>query len=558
MSKLFVFFVNLFHKLKRYALHEINMGLLAFFVLIANHRYYFKVIAIVLFFVIYRKLKIKKEKINLFYVSMLIIAVVNFFLEGANMSVNYAIVVFGGSLFWILNLVIHNQLSSFVDRNNYQVLINTLKVFIILNFLISFYDLVQVMFITQTINPYSAITIPPPYGSMSGDLIRGFFGINHLPNACVAGLLFIFFLYKKEFWISCLSLLTLLMASSNLTVILVFMTLIAMLFLVKDKLIKYFSVVAMAIILVFYAKVNMFNYYGILQTFHVVEKNVFYEQTYQNAFHEKDLVAIKNAEMDSVLKIWENFGVGDKYKNKVKQDGELDSLQSDNIIQDTIKKVNPKEQIEREDKERIKSNFHKIWNRTDSLKILADNKEEFEFGQLKKFDLENTKGHIISLRQTKDLLFRDTKHFLLGNGVGNFSSRIALLSSKDKEDSRFFDLLLPKYEHKDFTENHKALWKYIDYLGTEFHSFINLPFSVYNQILGEYGVIGFLCFVFFYIGHFLSKWKQLKAGRFILPILIVMAGLEYWFESLTLFFFFELIMMIDLKTPKKENNESVG
>ncbi|OJX36756.1 MAG: hypothetical protein BGO87_13270 [Flavobacteriia bacterium 40-80] len=589
INNLFVSFINLFHKLKQYALNEINTGLLLFLILMANHRYYFKLIAILLFFVIHRGIKIKKEKINIFYILMIAIAVINFFLEGVDMSVKYGIVVFAGSLFWILNLLVHNQISYFVDNNKYNTLVNTLKVFIILNFLISFYDLIQVMFITQTINPYTAITIPPPYGSMSGDLIRGFFGINHLPNACVAGLLFIFFLYKKEFLISCLSLLTLLMASSNLTVILVFIVLISMILLVKDKLVKYYSICAIAILLAFYAKINTFNYYEILCKFHLAKTNEFYQQTYNDVFSEKDPAAIKNQEIDSILSTWEKSTI-DRYNRKeknIRKDHDTYHKQSYTFLKTTtdtslvhpdtslitseptvieptitepvitghLTKVNPKEQIKNKNKEQIKNNFHKIWNRTDSLKVIADSKEEFEFGQLKKFDLENTKGHVISLNQTKELLLRDTKHFLFGNGVGNFSSRIAMLSSKEKEDSRLFDLLLPKYEHKDFTENHKALWKYIDYLGTEYHSFINLPFSVYNQILGEYGIIGFLCFGIFYIGYFLRKWRRLEAGKFILPIIILMMGIEYWFESLTLLIFFELVMLIDLKSTKIENNE---
>lgn len=587
MKKIF----DLPFKLKEYIVRNISLELLLFLILISNHRYYFKLIAISILILSNRNFSIRKDCINLFYVSVIAIGIINFFF-GGDFTVNYTIVFICGVGFWVLNLIIHNQLSFLVGREEYILIYNTLKIFVFLNFLFSLVDLIQVMQITGTINPYAAITIPPPYGSMSGDLIRGFFGINHLPNACISGLFFVFFIYKKNFMISFVALLTVLITSSNLTVLLIITFLLFAIIIVRDIRIKYYSVLSFLIILIFYVKINPFNYYEILNTFKLADTNVYYKKTFDFAFDEENERNAKQKEMDSILITWnynkkyflkkhsttssnikpqiikegssvnravfhgkDSIVVGSSTSDssnyitksdiKDKEQGDR-AITSDSSLPE-IHETNIKDRLLDKNREQIKLNYYKIWSRSDSLKVAAENSEEFAFGNLKKFDLDIKPGHLISLEQTKDLLLRSPKHFLLGNGVGNYSSRIAMLSSKEKEDSRLFKIILPRYEHVDYRENHKAIWKYVNYLGTEYHSFIHLPFSGYNQLLGEYGVIGLLMFMLLYVGFFIKKWKYLQSGKILIGMLLIMFNLDYWFESLTLLVFFELLILIEVK-----------
>ena len=108
---------------------------------------------------------------------------------------------------------------------------------------------------------------------------------------------------------------------------------------------------------------------------------------------------------------------------------------------------------------------------------------------------------------------------------------------------------------EDFKNNNLSL--YINYFTkpTESHSLLNTPNSTYTQLLSEYGLIGFFSFVFFYLGFFLNNIKKLTYG---IPILLLMSGLffmEYWFEQLSIVVLFELLLFLDIKDLRPEEQE---
>jgi hypothetical protein len=79
------------------------------------------------------------------------------------------------------------------------------------------------------------------------------------------------------------------------------------------------------------------------------------------------------------------------------------------------------------------------------------------------------------------------------------------------------------------------------------HAAMNIPDSVYGQLLGEYGIIGFLCFAVLYAGYFLKRIGKLT---YSIPLLIVLAAsffFEYWFELLSIVVLFEFMFLVDLK-----------
>jgi hypothetical protein len=83
------------------------------------------------------------------------------------------------------------------------------------------------------------------------------------------------------------------------------------------------------------------------------------------------------------------------------------------------------------------------------------------------------------------------------------------------------------------------------------HSVLNYPFSVYNQVLGEYGLIGFMLFVGCYIWYFVSRFRNLSYGRYMMIGLIGCFVMEYWFEFLSLVILFELFMFLNLKESEQ-------
>lgn len=164
---------------------------------------------------------------------------------------------------------------------------------------------------------------------------------------------------------------------------------------------------------------------------------------------------------------------------------------------------------------------------------------------------------IISFMQTKDYISSGLTEAIFGAGGGKFSSRTAFLTSGD------YVSWYPqnfKFISSQFEDNHFSLWNsellkepYKD--GTA-----NQPFSFYNKIFGEYGLLGFIIFLILYLGKWLNNIKNLTYGKYILFLMMFYFILDYWFEYFTVIIFCELFISLDLKenfTNKKPNNTAV-
>lgn len=150
---------------------------------------------------------------------------------------------------------------------------------------------------------------------------------------------------------------------------------------------------------------------------------------------------------------------------------------------------------------------------------------------------------VVSFEQTASNFISSPESFFFGEGGGKFSSRTAYLTGGEYVD------WFPKefvYRSEAFSKNHFKLWNnealripYRD--GTA-----NQPFSFYNKIIGEYGVIG-ICLFFIYLSYFIKRFKFLTYGKLILPLLLAFFLLDYWFEYFTVMLFFELFLLLDIK-----------
>jgi hypothetical protein len=163
-------------------------------------------------------------------------------------------------------------------------------------------------------------------------------------------------------------------------------------------------------------------------------------------------------------------------------------------------------------------------------------------------------GKFISFVQTYFYLKSSLKHFLFGSGIGNFSSKLAFRASGVRALGSY-----PKkfrYASTEFQYNHLLTYLYYYRAAASRHSVTNYPFSVYNQIAGEYGFTGTVLFAIFYLGYFLSKYRRLSYGRYMITILLGFFLMEYWFESLSLIVIFELFMLKNLKEGREISKEA--
>ncbi len=154
---------------------------------------------------------------------------------------------------------------------------------------------------------------------------------------------------------------------------------------------------------------------------------------------------------------------------------------------------------------------------------------------------------IVSFEQTASNFFSSPSSFLFGEGGGKFSSRTAYLTGGE------YVSWYPKhlvYRGEKFENNHFQLWNN-KALSIAFRDgTANQPFSFYNKIIGEYGLLGILLFLV-YLSYFLKKMRYLTYGKLILPLMLAFFLLDYWFEYFTVILFFELFMLLDIKKNKQ-------
>ncbi len=157
-------------------------------------------------------------------------------------------------------------------------------------------------------------------------------------------------------------------------------------------------------------------------------------------------------------------------------------------------------------------------------------------------------GKAIALMEVFTFFKEHPLKLLTGNGMGNFSSKLAFRTTALKIAGGYPERF--KYIHPDFEKNHLAL--YIGYFTKTAgqHSLINKPDSVYGQVLAEYGLAGLAALFVLYGWFFARRRKQLTWGWPILLFTMGLFFLEYWFEQLSVMVFFELLLFLNLKETK--------
>lgn len=523
---------------KVFVLQKSDPALLLFLLTITNYRFSLKILALVAIYIYRPDFKFRKCGVIYFYAGIIVLSLFHLLVVSGDLSYDHSMVVLGGCLLWLACGLAFHQLMLSVEANPVTRTANTLRLLTLINLAASLFDLAKIMLATHALNPYNQIS-PPPYGISSGDLIGGVFGEMHLVNMSISFMLLLFFLYQRDLTFSLLCLLPFLLTGSNFGSLLLLAAL-ALIFVVKnDKLMRYYVLFYAALVFIFYVKVtpDNFNYLYLSLTKLKAQTEA---RKPKQAPQKKQLVKNpdglpwigqpKSAEELKNEKIWKYI----QYKY-----GRQTTVNNDSLFR-------LKEKFYDTQKKRKVDRTIYAFHVKDSLATAKNSDKRFEYGHLKKFDFAKRSGKLISFEQTKDYLLGDWRHFLFGAGLGSFSSRLAYITSGIVDDSRIL-MALPRYEHPAFTNNHKAIFKYLLYLDDAYHSVTNLPFSWYNELLGEYGLIGLLLFIFCYLGFFLKRFRLLHLGKLILALMLVLFLFDYWYQRLSVMLIFELILLLDLK-----------
>ncbi|EHQ27361.1 hypothetical protein [Mucilaginibacter paludis] len=544
---------TIFFKLKKHVA-TVDWKLLAFLILFLNVKIGVKIFAIVLIYLLEFDFKFgfkfKKSTLPLFYPIIIGIAVINRVISINNNQLNYNLVFFTGVIFWLLCILALHQIKLAVNRNEPGVIHRTVLVFFALNAAVSIFNLLSIIMEIHTVNPYLYQGQYQKYFIGTGDYIRGLTFDISTTNAVINAFGVIYFLVKKHAPMALLCMAVLLLTGSN-AVDLMLMAILLLLFIFKtSKDQKSLIVVCILFWVVFILKVSPQN-------------NEYVLKLYAKAFHHelpaKPVVSIPARPVTGSL---DNSQDPEAQKRKIAQ-LYLDSLyrltikNKTSTITTTAAPVEDKHFIPGPDID-SKPFQHVDTSTSESLTLLnfiSAHKANLPFSK-NKDQQETLPGKLIAIAQTEHFLKTHPQKLLTGDGVGNFSSKTAFratgLGFAGKYPPRF------AYISGDFLTGHLDIYLNFFSRADGLHSLVNSPNSVYDQLLGEYGLIGLGAFLIYYLGYFLRDYKKLTYG---IPLLMMMAGaflLEYWFEQLSVVVLFELLLLVNMKEASSLKTEDNG
>ena len=155
-------------------------------------------------------------------------------------------------------------------------------------------------------------------------------------------------------------------------------------------------------------------------------------------------------------------------------------------------------------------------------------------------------------KQTIQFLSSSPRKALLGAGPGGFSSKLMLKMSGLGMQGRWpVDRVMIS---PDAFYNHFYILLVVYYQPISEHSMIHQVSSVYNHVGGEYGLLGLALFAICYVGYFWRMHRRSFAGLLLLGMAVLLFGLDYWFEMMTLTVVFEWLML-QLRLDRVESNK---
>lgn len=564
--------VSFLQKLRKLA----DWRLLLFLVLFLNVKMAVKVPAIALIYLSQFNFKFgfsfKNSRLPLFYLLAIGIALLNWVISRNYFSINYNIVLLTGIGFWILCILSMHQVKLFVEKNDTETIHRTIVAFFIINAILSFLNIAVIAWETGYLNPYTYQGQFQKYFISTGDYVRGLTFDTSTTNAVLNAFGCIYFLTKKNAPMLLLCTVVMLLTASNFTNIILLLC-FAILFIFKstrDQ--KSLIAVCVMFLVVFMVKVSPQNY---IYAHEVVKNTLHFKIIRKPALPQKPHIPI-TLMPDSTLN-------ADQRKQKTAQrfiDSNYVVHRKSIVAQKPVAIQKPAvvaqiaRPIQGVQAPPVKTQsgriiipqpdintlpYQHIADTNDYqrqlLAFIGTHKTGLPISAQKNYK-PNLPGKVTSSFQTLRFLLGHPVKLMTGDGIGNFSSKLAFRVSGLG--------FAGGYPHKyiylspDFLSNHLDV--YLNYFSknTSQHSLSNSPDSVYDQLLAEYGLLGLIAFFVWYIWYFLKHYKTLTYGLPILLVVLAVMFIAYWFEQLSILVFFELLLLLDIKenSPKTQLNDA--
>jgi len=545
-----------FKKLKSLA----DWKLLLFLILFLNVKLEVKILAIVVVYLLQFNFKfgfsLKNSRLPLFYLLAIAIAVVNWLVYKNFTNLNYTVVLLTGIGFWALCILAMHQVKLSVETHDAETIHRTIIIFFALNAAISLFTLASIVIETGSVNPYTYQGMYQKYFLGTGDYIRGLTFDTSTTNAVLNAFGVIYFLTKKNTVMLLLCMTVMLFTGSNFTNI-ALLIILALLFIFRssrDQ--KSLIVLCIMCLVVFMAKISPQNNTYVVENLkrylHMNAPDKSSPPTRPRLFLPITLMPDSLLRPDEIrAKIAQRY-VDSMYvvthPELIKADGKAHQPGKSMPSTDYGRVLIPKPDINTQPYQHVidTSDYQRHL-----LSFIDLHKNNLPMAGQDSFKL-SLPGKITGWLQTINFFKQHPYKLISGDGIGNFSSKLAFRASGLGFAGGYPQKLT--YIAPDFLSNHLDIYLNFFSKKSDVHSLANNPDSVYDQLLAEYGLLGLAAFLIYYLGFFLKHHKQLTYG---LPVLILLLGtffIEYWFEQLSVLLFFELLLLLNIKetsTQKK-------
>jgi len=527
----------------------IDWKLLLFLLLFLNVKLAVKLPAIVIIYLLQFDFRFgfnfKNPRLPLFYLLIPGIAVIGFVFNQSYQAANYPLIFFAGIGFWLLCLLAVHQVKLSIETRDAEIIHKTILVFFVLNAIFSFYNIAHIVWETGALNPYRYQGQYQKYFIGTGDYIKGLTFDTSTTNAVLNAFGVVYFLDKKNAVMVFICMAILLLTGSNfvnVTLLVVFVFLFAFRT-TNDQ--KSLIVVCLMLLVMFMAKISP-------------QSNRYVTDTFKNTLlHKKATPQATSIDQTAV-----NTSAAENVRHQVAR-RYLDSVGAIvAMVQQPAPAIVSARKLPAMEGGRLfvigpDINTPPYQTPTDTtaeesklLNFIASNKADLPLSKQSYFN-PGRPGKVIGFIQTADFLRLHPDKLIAGDGIGNFSSKLAFRATGLGFAGAF--PLHRIYISKDFLLNHLDL--YLDYFSrrTGFHSLINSPYSVYDQILSEYGIMGLLALIICYLWFFARHYRKLTYGLPVILIVISVFFIDYWFEQLSVLVFFELLLMLNIKETASLN-----
>jgi hypothetical protein len=507
-------------------------GFLIFLILIVNVKIPVKLLGILFGLIINPNPELKKFHKPIFYLLMPILVIIGYLIN-LNFDLGTNVIILVNVFIWLFAYLIMCQSKSFISILNLKELNQILVTFFMLNAIVTLIQLLLIMIECQSFNPYLFEGLSLKYHTSTGDYLKGISFDICTTNTIINAFGVFYFLFNKKHVMSLLCFVIMLLTTSNLSNFIFTFFLLCLLFLSFKNIYKNASLFLLALMILFMLKIAFANVDYIKNVFNPIPKNVNVIQIHKNEVAQKWPMNV-----DSLLRVHAKRKVTELLKIGKNIDTSLSNKV--NIVIDKIGKVKfpplPKDSAF----DHFLSN-----NKNQAITICKSIYSDSVLSLNSNIPFSSSPGKLYSFFVTFNYLSQNPKQFLMGAGAGNFSSKFTFRALALNNNGTWPKKLI--HFHESFKENHLKIWMYYQLQPPKEHSVLNSPNSCLNQLLGEYGLIGLMLFLIFYVWYFLKNYRKLSYGKYLLPMCLAFLLTDYWFENFSILVFFELFMFIDLK-----------